>query len=169
MESEICSTQSESVSVSTALTEKMENKGDCNDEFRETQRRSPARFKNQPFSGEVKRENIVGRSPGRRSDPSPSRNRPGPCYGRRMDSGESSGRRSRSPVIRADSWSSKTGLDGCKSSRKMDKSPGRVGFGSGERIRKVEEETESEENTWPPTNNELLENPHVSLECFIFL
>ncbi|KAI3466662.1 hypothetical protein Pfo_023325 [Paulownia fortunei] len=167
--SEICSTLSENVSVSTTITEKRENNGDGNDEFRETQWSPPVRFMNRSFSGDVKREKTVGKSPGRRSEPSPSRNGPGSSYGRRKDSGESSGRRSRSPVMRTDKRSSKTGLGGSQSSRKTDKSPGRVGSGSGEGIRKVDEGKESEGITWPPTSNELLENPLVSLECFIFL
>lgn len=64
---------------------------------------------------------------------------------------------------------SKRGMGGSKSSRKTGNSPGRVGHGSGERIRKGEEVGESEEITRPPTNNDLLENSLVSLECFIFL
>ncbi|KAL7130066.1 hypothetical protein ABFS83_13G108700 [Erythranthe nasuta] len=165
--SEICSTlgESEGVSVSTTMTEKRDN----NDELRELRQRSPARLKNRSFSGEVKREKTVGRSPGRRSEPSPSRARPanGPGYVRRKDSGESSGRRSRSPVTRTtESGPARAGLGRSPSGRKTGKSPGRVGSGLGERIRKMEEGKDSK---WPPTNNESLENPLVSLECFIFL
>lgn len=76
--------------------------------------------------------------------------------------GESSGRRSRSPVIRSDSGSSKTGLDANKSLKKTSSYSSRAGIGSGEK--------EREETTMPPTtSNELLENSLVSLECFIFL
>ncbi|KAH6790577.1 hypothetical protein C2S51_005583 [Perilla frutescens var. frutescens] len=152
--SEICSTLSESVSAST-------NNGGTKDEFREARQRSPARLRNRPFSGEMHREKTVGRSPGRRNaDPSPGRVRPVP--GRRRESGESSGRRSRSPVTRAEA--------GLGRARKTGKSPGRVG--PGERIRKLDGGKESGDIKWPPTNasnNELLENPLVSLECFIFL
>ncbi|KAK4439925.1 hypothetical protein Salat_0327400 [Sesamum alatum] len=161
--SEICSTHSESVSISTTITEKREN-----DELRELRQRSPARYRNRSLSGEVKKDKTVGRSPGRKSEPSPSRVSPGigSGYGRRRDSGESSGRRSRSPVTRTDSGASKTGITRSQSARKTGKSPGRVGSGLGERIRKADEGKESK---WPPTNNESLENPLVSLECFIFL
>ncbi|KAI3456285.1 hypothetical protein Pfo_012948 [Paulownia fortunei] len=171
--SEICSTlgESESVSVSTTVTEKRENNCDRNDELRELRQRSPARYKNRSFSGEVKREKTVGRSPGRRSEPSPSRVRPGTGsgYGRRRDSGESSGRRSRSPVTRTESGPSKTGLVRSQSARKTGKSPARVGSGLGERIRKLDEGKDDGDKKWPPTSNESLENPLVSLECFIFL
>ncbi|KAK6149895.1 hypothetical protein DH2020_017420 [Rehmannia glutinosa] len=172
--SEICSTlgDSETVSVSTTTvtTEKRENDVELREQLRQ---RSPARRKNTSFSGEVRRDKIVGRSPGRRSEPSPSRARPGQGpgsgYGRRKDSGESSGRRSRSPVMRTDSGSSKTGLGRTNSVRKTGKSPGRVGSGLGERIRKVDDGKDGGDIKWPPTSNESLENPLVSLECFIFL
>ncbi|KAL0353107.1 UNVERIFIED_CONTAM: hypothetical protein Sangu_0892000 [Sesamum angustifolium] len=164
--SEICSTHSESVSISTTITEKREN-----DELRELRQRSPARYRNRSISGEVKKDKTVGRSPGRKSEPSPSRVRPGTGsgYGRRRDGGESSGRRSRSPVTRTESGASKTGLTRSQSARKTGKSPGRVGSGLGERIRKADEGKESGDGKWPPTSNESLENPLVSLECFIFL
>lgn len=167
--SEICSTlgESESVSVSTTLTEKRENI--YNDESRELRQRSPARLKNRSFSGEVKREKTAGRSPGRRSEqPSPNRVRPAPGSAsmRKRESGESSGRRSRSPVTRTESGTSRAGLGRTQSGRKTGKSPGRVGSGLGERTRKVDEGGDCK---WPPTSNESLENPLVSLECFIFL
>ncbi|KAK6154705.1 hypothetical protein DH2020_008953 [Rehmannia glutinosa] len=103
--------------------------------------------------------NTVGKYSGRISEPDSGLNRPGPGYGMRKDIGESSGRRSSSRVMCTDSWSAKTGLVGGQS-------PGRVEFGSGERTRKVDE---GGKITWTPTSNELLENPLVSLECFIFL
>lgn len=165
--SEICSTLSESVSATTSVTEKRENN---NGERRaDSRQRSPARLRNRPFSGELQREKTVGRSPGRKPEPSPGRARPGPGpgsgYGKRRENGESSGRRSRSPVTRGES-----GLGRAPSARRTGKSPGRVGPGSGEKIRKLE----SGDSKWPaaPTNagnDELLENPLVSLECFIFL
>ncbi|PIM98926.1 hypothetical protein CDL12_28584 [Handroanthus impetiginosus] len=168
--SEICSTLSESISVSTTVTEKRENNGEQNHELREFRQRSPARVKKGSFSGEGKREKTVGRSPGRKSEPSPSRVRPGSgsVHGRRRDSGESSGRRSRSPVMRMETGLSKTGLGRSPSARKTGKSPGRVGSGLGERIRKLDEGKENGDK-WLPTSNESLENPLVSLECFIFL
>ncbi|XP_047968878.1 uncharacterized protein LOC125212691 [Salvia hispanica] len=149
--SEICSSLSESVSASTSLTDRRA-------ELRELRQRSPARSRNRPFSGELHREKTVGRS-----EPSPGRARPVPAsgYGRRRESGESSGRRSRSPVTRAD-----PGLGRAQSARRTGKSPGRVAPGSAEKIRKLDGGKE-----WAPTNgsNESLDNPLVSLECFIFL
>ncbi|KAG8365490.1 hypothetical protein BUALT_Bualt18G0110200 [Buddleja alternifolia] len=57
------------------------------------------------------------------------------------------------------------------SSMKTGQATGSIGCGSGERIRNVEEGEESgDSNEWPPTaGDETLENPLVSLECFIFL
>ncbi|KAL1560215.1 pre-mRNA-splicing factor CWC22-like [Salvia divinorum] len=166
--SEICSTLSESVSASTSVTDRRELNGDRRAELRELRQRSPARSRNRPFSGELHREKTVGRSPARRSEPSPGRVRPVPAsgYGRRRESGESSGRRSRSPVTRAE-----PGLGRAQSARRTGKSPGRVAPGSTEKIRKLDGGKESGGSKWPPTNgsNESLENPLVSLECFIFL
>ncbi|KAL7102915.1 hypothetical protein ACP275_08G147700 [Erythranthe tilingii] len=100
----------------------------------------------------------------RRSEQSTGQNRPE--HDRGMGSGERSGRRSRFPVMYSDSWSWERGS---QSSRKTDESLERVGSGLGERTRKVGEGKDSGGNTWPPTSNELLENPLMSLECFIFL
>lgn len=121
------------------------------------------RLDSRPSPGEVKREKTAGRSPARRSNSSPGRAKPGSGYSRKTATGESSGRRSRSPAIRSDSGSSKTGLDANKSTRKTGNHSGRVGIGSGEKER---EETTRRP---PTTSNELLENSFVSLECFIFL
>lgn len=158
--SEIYSTISESVSVSN------------DDMFREVRHKSPVKVKNRSYSGEVR---PVGRSPCRvrsepspgrvRSEPSPGRVRSGSGNGRRRENGESSGRRSRSPVTRVDSGSgsgSAKGLGRTQSTRRTGKSPSRVGSGPGDRVRRLGQED-------PHTSNELLENPLVSLECFIFL
>ncbi|XP_041993289.1 uncharacterized protein LOC121743946 [Salvia splendens] len=136
--SEICSSLSESVSASTSVTDRRA-------ELRELRQLS----RNRPFSGELHREKTVGRSPARRPEPSPGRAR------------RSSGRRSRSPVTRAD-----PGLGRAQSARRTGKSPGRVAPGSADKIRKLDGG-----NEWPPTNgsNESLDNPLVSMECFIFL
>ncbi|KAK9714733.1 hypothetical protein RND81_06G115700 [Saponaria officinalis] len=109
--------------------------------------------------------NNHGRSPARRADPSPPRRRyPGPGPG--SGPAQLSGRRSRSPAARANVGRSPSG-------RRAGPSPGRVRMvGGPEGVRKVEEESvsvsrkesESEEGV-----NESLENPLVSLECFIFL
>ncbi|XP_051128574.1 pre-mRNA-splicing factor cwc22-like [Andrographis paniculata] len=152
--SEICSSLSESVSAST------EKRGNRGDELR----RRPPPAKSRSLSGEIKREKTVGRSPGRRSESSPNRAIPGrgSGYARKRDSGESSGRRSRSPVTRSEPTPA-------RSARKAGRSPGRVGSGLGERARNPE--IAGDDNPWAPScnNNELLENPLVSLECFIFL
>ncbi|XP_073126942.1 uncharacterized protein [Henckelia pumila] len=174
--SEICSTVSESVSVSTSVAEKKDNYGRENDVVSGRRNRSPARAGNQPFPGECKRDRSAGKSPYRRSEPSPGRVRTGPGpgtgSGRRKDGGdEIPVRRSRSPMMRADPGSVKPSPGRIQAARKTGKSPSRVRTGSGEKVRKLEEETEdNRDHQWPPmTSNELLENPLVSLECFIFL
>ncbi|GER25414.1 RNA-binding KH domain-containing protein [Striga asiatica] len=149
--SEICSTLGECESVGTNPAEKGEEKGGG-----QIRQMSPARRRDAPFSSEVKRERPVGRSPVRRSDPSPGRARPGngsgSGYGRRRDAGESSGRRSKSPVTRIDSGPMKTGSGLSPSARKTGKSPGRTGSGSGQRVRKLDEErTGGGDEKWPPT------------------
>ncbi|XP_051125799.1 uncharacterized protein LOC127247813 [Andrographis paniculata] len=152
--SEICSDMSESSSVSTAVTEKRERYGEAR-EFRQ-------RSKNREYSGEMKRDRIVGSSPGRRSEI--SSNGSGSGYGRKRDSGEISGRRSVSPAPRATAATSQTGLSRTQSARKTGVAP------APERIRKAEGEKHGERAPAPtPTENESLENPLVSLECFIFL
>ncbi|CAA0817930.1 Unknown protein [Striga hermonthica] len=163
--SEICSTVGECESV---CANPPENRGEKGEESREHPRRiSPAKRRNTSSTGEGKREKSVGRSPGRRSDPSPGRSRPGNGRG---DGGEGSGRRSRSPATRTDSGSVRSGAGRSPSAKKRGKSPGRVGSGLGEKARKVDEERK-DCGDWrcPPTNDESLENPLVSLECFIFL
>ncbi|KAL2495073.1 hypothetical protein Fot_38830 [Forsythia ovata] len=161
---------SEAASVSTAFTEKREN-NDSIEDVKEVRQKSPAKFKNRSFSGEVKQDRAVKKSPVRRPESSPVRvgsGRESPAvYGKGKDIGERSGRRSRSPVTRTDSGPAKMGLDRSQSSRRTGKSPGRVGSGLGERHRKLGED--NRDRKWPPTSNETLENPLVSLECFIFL
>ncbi|KAL2546451.1 uncharacterized protein Fot_15684 [Forsythia ovata] len=76
--SEICSTLSKSVSVSTFVTKKREN----NENVNEVKQSAPARFKNWSFSGEVKKEKTVEKTPGKRSDSSPGQARSGPVTGR---------------------------------------------------------------------------------------
>ncbi|CAA0825302.1 Unknown protein [Striga hermonthica] len=167
--SEICSTLGECESVGTNPAEKGEEKGGG-----QIRQMSPARRRDAPFSSEMKRERTVGRSPVRRPSPSPSRARPGngsgSGYGRRRDASESSGRRSKSPVTRMDSGPMKSGSGLSPSAMKTGKSPGVTGSGLVERVRKLDEErTGGGEGPWPPTSDESLENPLVSLECFIFL
>ncbi|XP_059623152.1 uncharacterized protein LOC132266311 [Cornus florida] len=173
--SEICSL-SESVSTTT-VTEKRE---DDDGEVRQRVNRSPAKFRNRSFSGVLsgKGDGAVGKSPVRRSEPAPGRVRPRPRptkEGRvlktdrqRMDSGDSFHRRPRSPATCSDTGGKRPGLGRTPSGRRSSgNSPARVRSNIPERTRKMEE-TKAESKS-PPTTNELLENPLVSLECFIFL
>nr|XP_027108746.1 uncharacterized protein LOC113728549 [Coffea arabica] len=176
--SEICSTLSESVSTATYCTEKNDDDGTDN---------RLRFFRHRSLSGDCRRERVAGKSPSKRPEPSPGRVGSGSGRdargrvannGQRRDCGESSGRRSRSPATRSEGGGAKTGLVRNGSARKGGKSPGRVKSEVGDKIRKVEDahngnfgysNRESRENKWPPTGNESLENPLVSLECFIFL
>ncbi|KAM1033293.1 hypothetical protein TB2_036295 [Malus domestica] len=91
----------------------------------------------------------------------------------RREPGESSGRRSRSPATRITDGGgvNRANVGRSPSARKSGKYPGRTTIGPIESssscpIRRVAEEPINEGN-WPA--NESLDNPHVSLECFIFL
>lgn len=155
-----------------------------NEEIGEIRRKigSPEKFKRLSYSGELhgRRERGVAKSPARRPEqPSPNRVRIVPGRDKRVDpnngkemrpvrnAGESSLRRSRSPVIRNDNAGSRQNLGRSPSVRKTGKSPGRVRSDLSENSRK--KEGSNKEGKWPPTSNELIENPLVSLECFIFL
>ncbi|MCD7447377.1 hypothetical protein HAX54_028449 [Datura stramonium] len=137
------------------------------DDATEVRQRSPAKYRNGSF------QRSVGNSPVRRSDPSPGRVRSGSARdsrGPRKENGECSGRRSRSPAMRTENGGYGSGLGRSPSVRRTGKSPGRVRSELGDRIRRMDERDGDGENKWPPTNgNESLENPLVSLECFIFL
>ncbi|KZV37143.1 hypothetical protein F511_15063 [Dorcoceras hygrometricum] len=170
---QICDTHGGVIGGLAKILEKREKTCNVgNDGFRELYQKSPARLKNRPPS-DAKREKPLGRSPGRASEYSADRSRPGSIsssgHGRKKDAGEISGRRSRSPVSRTNVGSSKTDLCRSLSSRRLGKSPGRVGSGLGDRIRKLDDGKENGRDKWPLTSNEMLENPVVSLECFIFL
>ncbi|KAF5742253.1 serine/arginine repetitive matrix protein 1 [Tripterygium wilfordii] len=185
--SEICSL-SLSESVSTAITDKRDDE----DEVRQRVARSPAKSASRNgYSGDSgpKRERVVGRSPTRRSEHSPAK-RNGAIGGgsvrmvhsrevgqftrggsrpdlSRRDPGESSGRR--------------TGLSAANrstpgrspSTRKTNQSPGRARLDpTGNGGRKVEEQSvdgNKRPSSTAATTNESLENPLVSMECFIFL
>ncbi|KAL4308467.1 hypothetical protein GQ457_01G042420 [Hibiscus cannabinus] len=154
--SEICSASlSESLSTVTREEE---------DEVRQQKvLRSPAR------SGS--RNRVVGQSPNRRNGGSSVRlgqsreaqvrrgSRPEPP---RKDPGESTGRRSRSPAVMGRSPSGR---------RVANHSPGRVRRDPGEQQQQHGTMTTTMEGKWAGTSapNESLENPLVSLECFIFL
>ncbi|XP_045831801.1 pollen-specific leucine-rich repeat extensin-like protein 2 [Trifolium pratense] len=121
------------------------------------------------------------KSPARRSEPSPEKKmksgsrlvrgrESGPVANRkinassagvRRDSGEGSGRRSRSPSCsRSVGGSSKVGISG---GRKQ--APVAVENG----MEKKSENEEVEEKNDIVSQGESIENPHVSMECFIFL
>ncbi|KAL2503161.1 uncharacterized protein Fot_37009 [Forsythia ovata] len=109
--SEMCSTLSKSVSISTSVIEKRENCENVN----EVKQSAPAKFKNWSFSSEVKKEKMVEKTSGRRSDPSPGQARSRPVTGRngptvhgRRDIEEGSCWRSMSPVTRTNGGPAKT-------------------------------------------------------------
>ncbi|KAL2931995.1 Protein FAM71D [Bienertia sinuspersici] len=117
-----------------------------------------------------------GRSPARRrpeTESSPARKRyPGPNGPKREVVGDNSGRRSQSPAKRANVGRSPSG-------RRTGPSPGRVrmvhGPENGRKMKEEEEKEEEEESEMRRESEEWqgpkesLENPLVSLECFIFL
>ncbi|KAL2546852.1 Uncharacterized protein Fot_16085 [Forsythia ovata] len=103
---------SENVSVSTSVTEKREN----NENVNEVRQSASVRLKNRSFSGEVKKEKTVEKTPRSGSDPSPGRARSGhvirkngPIVHGRKDSEEGSCRRSMSLVTRTHGWPAKIG------------------------------------------------------------
>lgn len=178
--SEVSEVYSVSESVSTTITERRDDDERSRDDGEVRQRidRSPAKFpRNRSFSGELsgKRDRVVGRSPVKRSEPSPVKRsgRDGSQTtarrgygndGHRRESGESSGRRSRSPAMRNDGGATRSTVGGrVPSARRNTQSPSRVPV-----VQQPESRDEEKEGKWPPAN-ESLENPLVSLECFIFL
>ncbi|XP_020221572.1 uncharacterized protein LOC109804191 [Cajanus cajan] len=161
--SEVCSV---SESVSTLADEEARQRVNIN--------RSPAKLRKAPsFSGEfgARRERTAGKSPARRPEQSPGRRNVGSArivqmanggagnQGRRRDAGENSGRRSRSPATRTDSVATRSVVGRSPSARRANQSPARARTAAPEcSCRKIEN-----------SNMESLENPLVSLECFIFL
>ncbi|KAI3498769.1 hypothetical protein L1887_34553 [Cichorium endivia] len=177
--SEICSTMSESVSTTT-FEEVEVIRGKVTD-------RSPAKLRNrQQNSGELR---LVRNSPVRGKQQSPGRirsvcemNNRGSGLGstgrQRPVSGTGQVPRSRSPANRTTDRGgggvARNGIVRSPSARKTENSPARFRSGLPERVRKPDLSSgiEREENSWaPPDRNddESLENPLVSLECFIFL
>ncbi|KAI4299323.1 hypothetical protein L6164_032792 [Bauhinia variegata] len=176
---------SESLSTTTITDRRDEDDG-----IRRRVNGSPAKLrKNRTFSGELagKRERVVGKSPSRRLEQSPARKNAGSMRlvqskdqmsqgisnrGMRnevhlRDPGEYSGRRSRSPATRTDNAATRPVMGRSPSARRTNRSPARVRSAPPERAgRKLEHS--SKEGKWPSAN-ESLENPLVSLECFIFL
>lgn len=190
---------SETVSTTTNITDRRDNEEDQEvmQQHRTRNNRSPAKLppqRNRDFG--VRKDRVVAQSPTRRFEQSPGkRNPPGSVrlvqssreepgrvpnqsLGRgRRDPGESSGRRSRSP---ASTRSAAMGRS--PSARRINQSPGRAKNESGQNgshnISRNIESPSKMENRWLSNNdsnnnnsstNESLENPLVSLECFIFL
>lgn len=185
--SEVCSL-SESMMSTTTITDRR----DDDDEIRQRVNASPAKMrKNRSFSGDLgsRRERTVGKSPTKRSEQSPGRKNIGSvrliqsrdqlCQaignrGMRNDphrrpAGENSGRRSRSPAMRTDNGATRSIVGRSPSARRTNQSPARVRAAPPESGRRRKEHP-STEGKWPSAaTNESLENPLVSLECFIFL
>ncbi|CAL5183390.1 unnamed protein product [Lathyrus oleraceus] len=171
--SEVCSL-GESVSTITDRREEEE-------EFRQRVIGSPAKTrKNRSFSGE-RREWTAGKSPARRSELSPAKTNVGSArrdqignggmrnHLHRRDAGENSGRRSRSPATRTDNGSTRSVAGRSLSARRTNQSPAKARTASPVNGSRKMENSTMENNKWPSTGNESLENPLVSLECFIFL
>ncbi|XP_027338122.1 uncharacterized protein LOC113852064 [Abrus precatorius] len=175
--SEVCSL-SESVSTTTFTEEETRH---------QRVSRSPAKVRNnRSLSGDfgARRDRTAGKSPARRSEQSPGKRNVGSVrivqsrdqmgnggignQHRRRDAGENSGRRSRSPATRTDNGATRSVVGRSPSARRTNQSPGRVRTAApGSVGRKME--NSSMEGKWPSSSNESLENPLVSLECFIFL
>ncbi|CAH2047859.1 unnamed protein product [Thlaspi arvense] len=155
--SEICSL---SLSESVSSTAVMNVYGEEEVKQRKSQR-SPAKS----------RTRVTGNNyPTRRTtDQSPRKRNIGTCNGARVGSGtrepgERSGRRSRSPATNRSGMDSNQSRVGGARTRKNNESPGRV--------RKDPNKNGSDQQQYQNhgyTTEELLENPLVSLECFIFL
>ncbi|KAH0688669.1 hypothetical protein KY285_015821 [Solanum tuberosum] len=96
----------------------------------------------------------------------------------RKDNGECSGRRSRSPVICGDqiSGGTRNSISRCPSTRKSGRSPGRVRSELGDQRQSPaeagngnRENNNNYKRSLTSGNNESIENPLVTLECFIFI
>lgn len=163
----------ETVSTDTIAEKKEEGNGCDEIEILPKEKRSPARSRRKKpasceFQGMVERGL---RSPARRSDPLPARRPPVREMGRpnrgrplaenggfRRDRGEISRRRSRSLENRNEVGRTPSG-------RKTGRSPiGALVVEAGDGGRRVEAGGGA-----PPTSDESIEKPLVSLECFIFL
>ncbi|GKV18621.1 hypothetical protein SLEP1_g28974 [Rubroshorea leprosula] len=188
--SEICSL-SESISTTTIT-----DRRDEEEEVRQRVYRSPGRLAPRTRNSAPRRDRVVGRSPTKRPNQSPGRRNgvitggsvrmvqsrePGQATARRgsrpsptrRDPSESSERRSRSPAV------NRSAVGRSPSAKRAIRSPGRVRtepvkIGNSQKV----EENSNLEGKWPSshdnstpnsTANESLENPLVSLECFIFL
>jgi len=103
-----------------------------------------------------------------------------PSQPRRDPYGEASSRRSRSPATRVDNGPNRSVMGRSPSARRTNRSPSRVKSAPTETNTRKMEQTKNDidngtEGKWPTTTtttrttNESLDNPLVSLECFIFL
>ncbi|QHN80892.1 hypothetical protein HN51_057789 [Arachis hypogaea] len=177
---EVCSL-SESVSTTTFNEEETRQR---------VVNRSPARTqKNRSFSGDFAAR-TVGKSPVRRSEQSPARRNGGSVrlvqsrdqmgnglsrnQTRRRDAGENSSRRSMSPATRTDNGATRSVVGRSPSKRRgTNQSPARVRQAPAPAVESGDRKMDNpamEEGKWSSSaNNESLENPLVSLECFIFL
>ncbi|KAF5760670.1 hypothetical protein HanXRQr2_Chr16g0756151 [Helianthus annuus] len=180
--SEICSNMSETVSNTTF-------EEDFEVSRRKVANRSPAKLRNRQHnnnSGELRTVKNIN-SPVRGKQQSPGRVRSGSEINNRGSGFGSTGRqrpgsgqasRSRSPanrtVARGGGGGGRNGVGRSPSVRKMDSSPGRVGAVLPQRVMDLDMGSgmeREEESGWAPMdgNDESLDNPLVSLECFIFL
>ncbi|KAK9051735.1 hypothetical protein SSX86_028363 [Deinandra increscens subsp. villosa] len=185
--SEICSNMSESIS-NTTFEEDLEVLR------RRVTNRSPAKLRNRQVnnnnnSGELR---VMRNSPVRGKQQSPGRvrsgsevNNRGPGFGstgrQRPMAGSGQVSRSRSPANRTvagGGGGARNGVGRSPSARKTENSPGRVGGRLPSRVMKpdISSGLEMDESLWGPTegngngnDDESLDNPLVSLECFIFL
>ncbi|KAG9149687.1 hypothetical protein Leryth_012419 [Lithospermum erythrorhizon] len=154
--SEICSSPGES--------RERNNLADVDDDVSKIRMGSPGKYRNR----QVSHDRLVGNSPGRRIQASPGRSRSGSGSGRdgnvkRIGSETSQGRRSTSPATRVD------GTTGSISGSGRRLSSGRVGSTDKPRIVEDDINYSNRDSKLGLPNNESLENPLVSLECFIFL
>ncbi|OAY26124.1 uncharacterized protein LOC110603972 [Manihot esculenta] len=185
--SEVCSLScSETVSTTTFNNDKRDDADDDDgEEVKQRAKKSPAAKlapRNRGVSSDFgpRRDRIVGKSPDKRNNASrtvrsvQSRESVNYQVGRRglnrpeangRDPGESSGRRSRSPAT------TRSTMGRSPSSRRVNRSPsgGRTNLPQSGGIMDMEGKWPSTSTTNDTTTNESLENPLVSLECFIFL
>lgn len=179
--SEVCSITESMISAVTTTTDRRDN--DDYDDIRHRVNASPAKMrKNRSFSG-GRRDMTVGKSPSKRSEQSPARRNFGSVRliqgrdqpglrnePRRRDSGENSCRRSRSPATRINNNGATRSIVGrSPSARRTNQSPARVRTVTAENDVRRKEHSSTEQKRPSAAANESLENPLVSLECFIFL
>lgn len=159
--------ESFSYSTATTTTTTITEKKDEEDEAmskrgREVGHRAEARGpRKRPYTGELSgRRNIPARGPSEVRSRRLNAGNPGA----RRDSGEGSGRRSRSPATRIAGGASRG-----RSPGKVTGTAGSRSLDSGAQSKQRGGVEEEKSNDVLQQENESLENPLVSLECFIFL